>query len=86
MQTKALAVELAPLVRVNSVSPGAILKPHSKDIGGESEEDFVSRIQIPMQRMGETKDVCKAVEFLACNAPFMTGHNLVVDGGQSLGI
>lgn len=83
--TRSLSTEWASRgVRVNALSPGLIqtdllqsdaLKP----LTGVWIE------QIPMDRFGQVSDLQSAVVFLACEGSgYMTGHNLVIDGGQSL--
>ncbi len=80
MLTRSLAKELAPDVRVNAVSPGAILWPAGMD--GELKNTILSKI--PLQRLGEPVDVAKAVHFLIAEADYVTGQVLAVDGGRSL--
>ena len=81
MMTRAMAVELGPAVRVNGVSPGAIL-------WAENEEDDSARQSIldrtVMKRTGEADDIATAVAYLALDAPYITGQILAVDGGRSL--
>ena len=81
--TRSLAVELAPAIRVNGIAPGAILWPE-----GEGAYDDDARVRTvahtPLQRMGDPVDIARTVEFLACNAPFITGQIIVVDGGRGL--
>lgn len=75
--THALAMSLAPLVRVNSISPGWI------DTSGLefSEED---KKQHPVGRIGKAEDIASIALFLASDeAGFITGENIVVDGGMS---
>lgn len=81
MATRALAQELAPDVRVNGVSPGAVLWPES----GKSAEDQQQTIaRTPLQRAGTPADVAGAVLWLLRDAPYVTGQILRVDGGRSL--
>ncbi len=81
MHTRAAALELGPRgVRVNSVSPGLI------EVGGLAEAwpDGVGRwhAAAPLGRLGQPADVADAVLFLASDAArWVTGANLVVDGG-----
>ena len=77
MLTRALALELGPEVRVNSVSPGAVLWP-------ENEEPERRRIidAIALKRSGDPGDIARAVLFLARDAPYVTGQDLAVDGGR----
>ena len=79
--TRSLALELAPRVRVNGVSPGAIAWPDD----GQFEPAERSRIlaTTPLARIGSPEDIAQAVEFLAC-APYVTGQILAVDGGRSI--
>lgn len=81
--TRSLAVELAPEIRVNGISPGAILWPEEAGAFDASTRDqLIART--PLQRLGDPADIARAVGFLACDAPFMTGQILVLDGGRSL--
>ncbi|SDW11937.1 pteridine reductase [Marinobacter mobilis] len=81
--TKAWAKELAPQVRVNGVSPGAILWPEGD---AAVNEDYQQSIldKTPLARTGSPDDIARTVTFLICDAPFMTGQILAVDGGRSL--
>ncbi len=76
MLTRALAVELAPRVRVNALAPGTLLLPE-----GVAAEQVTSRI--PMGRLGSAQDLVQAALYLA-DAPYVTGQVLAVDGGKSL--
>jgi pteridine reductase len=77
---RTLALELAPEVRVNSVAPGTVLPPSS--MTSEALERLVR--QIPLGRQGTADDVAQAVLYLA-QAPFVTGEEIVVDGGRTIG-
>jgi len=79
--TRALALELAPAVRVNAVAPGAIAWPEDGQLGSPERERVVA--STPLQRIGTPEDIAQAVHYLA-TAPFVTGHLLAVDGGRSL--
>jgi len=83
--TRALAIELAPEVRVNGVAPGAILWPED---GKHFAPDEQARIaaQTPLARIGNPADVAGAVKYLLLDAPFVTGQILAVDGGRSLSL
>lgn len=84
MCTMALAKEFAPFVRVNGVSPGAILWP--EQWMGETVEAKKAEIpkKVPLNREGEPSDIADAVQFLACSAGYITGQVINVDGGRSL--
>ncbi len=78
--TRSLARELAPYVRVNGVSPGAILWPEY--VGGISEEEKQKTLaQIALGRMGAPEDIAHAVLFLIRDASYVTGQVIAVDGG-----
>lgn len=82
MLTRSLARDLAPEVRVNGVSPGAILWP---DEGlGEKIEKVILQ-QVPLKRVGQPADIARAVLFLVKDAPYITGQIIPVDGGRSIG-
>jgi pteridine reductase len=82
MLTRALAKDLAPEVRVNGVSPGAILWPE-KGLPPAAQQSILR--QIPLGRAGEPRDIADAVVFLVRDAPYITGQILAVDGGRSAG-
>lgn len=82
MLTRGLAREMAPEVRVNGVSPGAILWPES----GMTEPDKEKIVaQIPLKRSGEPDDIAGCVLYLVRDAPYITGQIVAVDGGRSIG-
>lgn len=81
--TRSLAVELAPVIRVNGIAPGAILWPDEDASYDASMRDKTIECT-PLQRMGEPLDIARTVAFLACEAPFVTGQVIVVDGGRGL--
>jgi pteridine reductase len=76
---RALALELAPEVRVNAVAPGTVLPPPGTS---DAVRDALTA-RIPLQRIGSAEDIAQAVVFLA-RSSFVTGHELVVDGGRSV--
>jgi len=75
--TKYLAAYYGPFnVRVNSVSPGGIFDGQPKQFVEQYEE------KVPLRRMGKPGDIAPAVAFLISDdSSYVTGHNLVVDGG-----
>ncbi|MGH0052130.1 MAG: SDR family oxidoreductase [Sphaerochaetaceae bacterium] len=76
-QTKALAVALAPVVRVNAISPGPVLS------NGDDAYFIKMAERLPLKRTGTAEDIIQAVSYLL-RASFVTGVNLAVDGGQKL--
>jgi len=81
MMTLALARELAPAIRVNGVSPGAILWP-AQAPDKLLKESILERVALG--RMGDPADIASAVVYLSLDAPYVTGQILAVDGGRSL--
>jgi NAD(P)-dependent dehydrogenase (short-subunit alcohol dehydrogenase family) len=80
--TRALAVRWAPTVRVNAVSPGYIRTNLNAALLDQSDLGSYVRDRTPLGRVGTPEDVRGAVIFLASPAAvYVTGHNLVVDGG-----
>ncbi len=85
MMTLSLARELAPQIRVNGVSPGAILWPN-EDTSSDSMTDAVKQEildRVPLERPGDPSDIAQAVAYLL-NADYVTGQILAVDGGRTL--
>jgi pteridine reductase len=78
--TRALAVELAPRVRVNAVLPGPVMLP--EELSPEVRERAIAGTLL--RRAGRPEHVAQAVLFLAEN-DFVTGVCLPVDGGRSIG-
>ncbi len=83
---KVLALELAPKkIRVNSIMPGMV-RTNMINAYGLSEEEMTAVIKgYPLGRIGEPKDIANAaVFFLSDNSSWITGANLVIDGGVTL--
>ncbi|NNE06881.1 MAG: pteridine reductase [Xanthomonadales bacterium] len=83
MMTYSLARELGPDIRVNGVSPGAIMWPENEP--PESVQKFILDRTV-MKRLGAPEDIAGAVSYLAFDAPYVTGQIIAVDGGRSLNI
>lgn len=84
---RTLAAELAPRnIRVNTVSPGPIETPIFGKTGltAEQIDEFreAVKITVPLKRVGKPEEVAVAVLFLATDATFVTGEELIVGGGQ----
>ncbi|MGH8085467.1 MAG: pteridine reductase [Lysobacter sp.] len=81
MMTRSLALELGPDVRVNAVSPGAILWPED---GGNSAAQDAMLARTPLDRTGTPEEVAEAVRWLLQDATYSTGQVLYLDGGRML--
>jgi NAD(P)-dependent dehydrogenase (short-subunit alcohol dehydrogenase family) len=81
--TKCLALELAPNIRVNTVTPGRIdteevrLRYHTDD--PEIRKSFER--DVPLKRMGEPEDIASMIMYLVESGNYITGQNMIVDGG-----
>ena len=80
--TRALAVELAPAVRVNAVAPGIALFP--ADYDEETRRRLIGRTLL--KREGGAEEVARAVQYLLEGTVTMTGQVLVLDGGRTLAL
>ncbi|KAI6126562.1 hypothetical protein F5141DRAFT_1186015 [Pisolithus sp. B1] len=79
--TKGLAAEWAPRIRVNCISPGYVdtdqTRHMDKDIIKHQEEN------VPLRRFAEPREICcQAIFLLSDHASYMTGSDVVIDGGQ----
>ena len=83
--TCTMALELADFgIRVNAVSPGFI----DTDMWGKRNEDLKEKIraQTPLHRHGTPQEVANTIMFLASDmSSYITGQNIIVDGGRKLG-
>jgi pteridine reductase len=84
MMTQSLAKELAP-IRVNGISPGAILWPEldgKEGLNQQQKSDILEKI--PLAKPGTAEDIANTVLFLLQGSPYITGQIISVDGGRSL--
>ena len=84
MMVQSLALDMAPEVRVNGVAPGVNILPDAdSDQALDSEQQNKIISSIPMQRIGTPADIAHSVLYL-CQASYVTGEIITVDGGRSL--
>ncbi len=80
--SKALAIELAPVVRVNALLPGAVDTPMVRDRFGDAARDALAA-RYALGRLGRADELADAVLYLTSGeSSFVTGASLVVDGGR----
>ncbi|OKH24265.1 glucose 1-dehydrogenase [Chroogloeocystis siderophila] len=81
--SRAAAAEYAEQkIRINTISPGAV----KTDLWAEAPPSMLEQVAsgIPLQRIGEPNDIAQAAVWLCSDAAsFITGHNLVIDGGYT---
>lgn len=77
--TQALAMALAPRVRVNAIAPGITLES-----GGQGEQSFQRGTRMsPLGRVSSVADIVQAARFIL-TAPSLNGQVITIDGGQHL--
>jgi NAD(P)-dependent dehydrogenase (short-subunit alcohol dehydrogenase family) len=83
--TQAMALELAPVVRVNAIAPGYVLTPMQRAEYTDAMLDEVNR-KIPLRRHARPEEVAALFAFLASDdAQYITGHVYPIDGGEIAG-
>jgi pteridine reductase len=88
--TLALARDLAPThegaphVRVNAVAPGPIHWPDDNQIDAKEKARILDHV--PLKREGGVEQIAEAVKYLVCDASYVTGQTINVDGGRSIAI
>jgi len=82
--TRALAIDLAPAVRVNAVAPGPIEWPDDGQIDAEERARILTHV--PLGRQGGAEQIAAAVRYLVCEADYVTGQTINVDGGRSIAL
>lgn len=83
---KTMALEFAPVIRVNSVSPGYVLTPMQK---AEYTPEMLEKVneKIPFRRHADPAEVAALFAFLASDqASYITGANIPIDGGETAGL
>ena len=78
--TRSIAVELAPKIRVNAVSPGVVETPFHDNVS--TQQHFENwRNSTPLKRNGQPIDIAKAIKFILEN-DFLCGETIDINGGQ----
>lgn len=81
-----MALELAPVVRVNCVCPGYVLTPMQR---AEYTDEMLAKVNegIPMKRHAEPEEIAALYAFLASDdARYITGADVRIDGGETAGL
>lgn len=88
--TRQLALDYGPHgIRVNALCPGWVdtpfNQPYEKHLGGRQALEAVVRKKVPLGRFGTVDEIADAILYLVSPlSSYVTGHALVVDGGESL--
>jgi NAD(P)-dependent dehydrogenase (short-subunit alcohol dehydrogenase family) len=89
--TRAMAMELAPEIRVNCVCPGyvdtdMVRRDYIDKTPDPAAAERAIEEDAPLKRMATAEEIGKAITYLASNdARFITGHALAIDGGSTAG-
>lgn len=85
--TRALAIELAPTVRVNVICPGPVDTPMMRAGLALADDPQLARREkeatVPLDRLADPDEVARAIYFLAMDATFATGTSMAFDGGTT---
>jgi acetoacetyl-CoA reductase/3-oxoacyl-[acyl-carrier protein] reductase len=82
--TKCMALELAPKIRVNCVTPGFINTDEVTERYNLTQKDKLEQalLTIPLGKLGKPEDIFKMIYFIVSESNYITGQNFIVDGGK----
>lgn len=84
--TQSAALEWAPVVRVNCVSPGFVHTPLNDALVADEDTRGAIEAGTPLGRVGSAEEVAAVIAFLlGPDSSYLTGQNVVLDGGSMLG-
>jgi NAD(P)-dependent dehydrogenase (short-subunit alcohol dehydrogenase family) len=80
--TRALAIDLAPRIRVNAICPGPIRTEMTSYIWQDDAREAIIMGRVPLGRLGTPEDIAKVALFLSCDdSAFVNGTDIIADGG-----
>lgn len=81
--TKCMALELAPNIRVNSVTPGSIYTAELRSRYKLDDENNLQNMKnmIPLGELGKPEDIADIIQYIVSPERYITGQNFMVDGG-----
>lgn len=85
--TRALAVALAPTVRVNAVAPGTVISGwHERLVGADAaQRNFDAEADlVPLGRLADSEDMGRTIATVALDLHYVTGQEILADGGKGL--
>jgi NAD(P)-dependent dehydrogenase (short-subunit alcohol dehydrogenase family) len=83
--TRTAALEYAPTIRANCVSPGMIATALTSIITDDPDFTAVAEAGTPLQRIGTAEEVADVIVFLCSDAAaYVTGQELIIDGGAGM--
>ena len=71
-------IELSPDVRVNGIAPGPIEWPEDQQFSPDERQAIIAHTLL--KREGRPEDIARTAHFLICEAPYITGQVIAVDG------
>lgn len=83
--SKTLAIELAPVIRVNAICPGYVLTPMQEQEYSEEQLRALAE-KVPTKRLASPSEIASLAVYLSSEAAdFINGSSIVIDGGETAG-